>query len=559
MLGGSGIFDRQNYCVYVSEQLGRYLGDNAHNRLDALVEERYQKEIRDAFMQAESGEPVTLYVPVRRADAVYRMCRIRVMASDETLYHVNITDVDAVCDCFYEISNQNEKMRYVAEKQGFIIFEYFFRTDEIQIYSYDGDKKVFFTDDTTYEELKRNIRKDAQSGDFGASPFIFEKMYTIGSGKYAVKGNAVIKASEKYEIVGLIVETEGDIFGSSRASNIHDAATGLFNKVHSMMLARKAVNLKKYRQVTLVMIDIDDFKVINDTYGHLFGDEVIKKFAYIIREAAINRGFVGRFGGDEFFMCIYDIGTEKDLLAMIDDIYYKFKMAFAEQSVSFTCSMGVSEYTRNSQDFDILIKKADRALYIAKYQGKNRYIIYDEERDGELNEEGSLQTVCQRESIDREYLLKELNQCFLSLLRAGKAQEEIRKVLYRVMRLYQFDGISVFSGEGWKRKYIYGRYTAELEDAGYMDNHRVRNLFSQGGVFIERLKHIKEAYIEEFHGKLKSHGVVSTIQCLTHDGANLITFDSMSEHLCLSDEQVTCIMLFANLLAERLNNMPENE
>lgn len=555
MLGGSGIFDIQYYCVYVSEQLGRYLGENAHNRLDVLVDPEDQAAVCDAFSSAQSGAPSTVYIHIRRADGLYRMCRVHILASDETQFHVQITDVEEICNRYRKIADENDKMCYVAEKQGFIIFEYFYQTDEAQIYSFDGNKRVFFTEDTTFEVLKKHIRKDAKTGDFGASPFIFQKIYTIGAAKYAVKGNVVLRDSEKYEIVGLIAESEGDLFSNQKLSNIHDSATGLFNKVHSMMLARKAVNLKKYRQVTLIMMDIDDFKLINDTYGHLFGDEVLKKFAYIIREAATNRGFVGRFGGDEFFMCLYDIGAEKDLLALVDDIYYKFKMAFADKSVNFSCSMGISEYTKNSQDFDVLIKKADRALYIAKYQGKNRYIIYDEERDGELSEDGTLQTVCKRESVDREYVLREMSQCFVALVRTAKDPDKIREVLQRVMRLFQFDGISVFYGDRWPQRHVFGYYPVELECAEYMDNRRVCNLFSADGIFSERLKHIKEAYIEEFHGKLKAHEIVFTVQCRIGSRENpsmLITYDSMSDQLCLSDEQISCLMLFANLLAEQL-------
>ena len=125
------------------------------------------------------------------------------------------------------------------------------------------------------------------------------------------------------------------------------------------------------------MIDIDNFKNVNDTYGHLYGDKVILKVAAIINSALNGRGIVGRFGGDEFFIFTNWITKESQLRSILTFIKQKVRaeLGQGENSCDVTLSMGVCKYPDNGSDYDSLFNKADKCLYIAKNKGKNRYII----------------------------------------------------------------------------------------------------------------------------------------------------------------------------------------
>ena len=127
-------------------------------------------------------------------------------------------------------------------------------------------------------------------------------------------------------------------------------------------------------------IHLDNFKNLNDIYGHAFGDEVILRMARILKSVVKDRGIGARFGGDEYMVVFKNLGPETAIRAAAESIRTQIAWAFEESELAdrISCTIGISEYPRNGADFDTIFKKADRALYIGKQKGKNRYIIYKE-------------------------------------------------------------------------------------------------------------------------------------------------------------------------------------
>ncbi|HEB62441.1 MAG TPA: diguanylate cyclase, partial [Bacteroidetes bacterium] len=151
-----------------------------------------------------------------------------------------------------------------------------------------------------------------------------------------------------------------------------DQLTKLFNRLKiDEMLERCYNSYKRYkRDFTVILIDIDDFKQVNDTCGHLVGDEVLKSISLILNKNTRNIDFIGRWGGEEFII----ISKETD----IDGAYIiAEKIRKAVESFVFkvnlrqTISIGISQY-KKEDTIDSLIKRADDALYKAKENGKNR-------------------------------------------------------------------------------------------------------------------------------------------------------------------------------------------
>ena len=134
----------------------------------------------------------------------------------------------------------------------------------------------------------------------------------------------------------------------------------------------------------LAIIDVDDFKTINDTYGHMFGDEVLSRVSEIIRSDLNARGVAGRFGGDEFMVLFENVKSEQELRLILKTITKNIQWAFADKEVSVTTSWGIAKYPEDGSSLEELFKIADKALYIAKAKGKNRYIIYDERKHGNI-------------------------------------------------------------------------------------------------------------------------------------------------------------------------------
>ncbi|MFP4040669.1 MAG: GGDEF domain-containing protein, partial [Desulfosudaceae bacterium] len=126
------------------------------------------------------------------------------------------------------------------------------------------------------------------------------------------------------------------------------------------------------------MIDLDDFKTVNDTYGHLAGDTVLKEFARTLKENTRNEDYVTRYGGEEFFIIFVNFECRdgnpdciQRLLNMVRDL----KFPEISETLRITASFGVAGY-RPSESVDSLVDRADKALYQAKARGKNR-IAYD--------------------------------------------------------------------------------------------------------------------------------------------------------------------------------------
>ena len=121
------------------------------------------------------------------------------------------------------------------------------------------------------------------------------------------------------------------------------------------------------------MIDMDDFKKVNDTYGHLKGDELLKKTASVMAEHVPPSAIVGRVGGDEFMMFLpgpYDreLG-EKAARGLIREISRILSQMKLEQS----CSVGIAAICQKGETFERAYKRADQALYCAKSLGKNTF------------------------------------------------------------------------------------------------------------------------------------------------------------------------------------------
>lgn len=173
---------------------------------------------------------------------------------------------------------------------------------------------------------------------------------------------------------------------SNRASILNyymttDSLTGLLN--HSSVLNRLNIEISRATQqkssLSFVMIDIDNFKLINDTYGHPFGDVVIKKLASMLMMNLRNQDIIGRYGGEEFVLILPGANLENSQ-KICDNLRIQFSdhtFTINEQQVHVTISIGISSLT-HSYDLNDLVNYADQALYKAKQNGKNQIVVYSE-------------------------------------------------------------------------------------------------------------------------------------------------------------------------------------
>lgn len=167
---------------------------------------------------------------------------------------------------------------------------------------------------------------------------------------------------------------------------LHDPLTGLPNRTYfSQNLKIEMDNAKRTKQILSVFVlDIDYFKEINDTYGHDFGDEVLKEFSKRVKSALRKNDILARIGGDEFVILLPNLTKEKNVSEIADRIQecLQAEWVIVKEKIQITSSIGISLYNDFDLDEKTLLKNADLALYRAKKKGKNNYQIYNEIETG---------------------------------------------------------------------------------------------------------------------------------------------------------------------------------
>jgi diguanylate cyclase (GGDEF)-like protein len=141
---------------------------------------------------------------------------------------------------------------------------------------------------------------------------------------------------------------------------------------------------------SFAILDIDNFKLINDNYGHQMGDEVLKVVANSLQEVTDGKGFVGRYGGDEFiFVFPYLVEYDTIWKTLFRVLKSSADLVFSESSITISYTMGCARFPENTTNIDELFTLADKALYRGKVKGRNCFIIYLPEKHANI----ALQTI----------------------------------------------------------------------------------------------------------------------------------------------------------------------
>lgn len=170
----------------------------------------------------------------------------------------------------------------------------------------------------------------------------------------------------------------------ARKMAMTDGLTGLFNRRHlQLQLVNELSRAARYKEVfSLMMLDIDNFKKINDTHGHAFGDKVLQKLSKILKSSIRESDTVSRYGGEEFTIILPRVESEQAAI-LANRLRKEIKLKSAtlmKGKGSLTVSIGISSFPKDSQKKLDLIKQADNALYEAKRRGKDQAVEHRELR-----------------------------------------------------------------------------------------------------------------------------------------------------------------------------------
>jgi diguanylate cyclase (GGDEF)-like protein len=166
---------------------------------------------------------------------------------------------------------------------------------------------------------------------------------------------------------------------------IRDALTEAYNRRHFFHLANQILeqSIRYQRPVAILVLDIDHFKRINDAFGHITGDRVLKRFTTLCKQVTRASDILARYGGEEFVIFLPET-TRRNAYSVAERLRQKVAstpVLDGEESIYMTVSIGVASYDPLSPavSLDVLLGRADQSLYQAKQNGRNRVVLWEDE------------------------------------------------------------------------------------------------------------------------------------------------------------------------------------
>ncbi|MCD7725725.1 MAG: diguanylate cyclase [Clostridiales bacterium] len=251
---------------------------------------------------------------------------------------------------------------------------------------------IFLTADNDAETETRCLEIGAV--DFISKPFAPCVMYSRINRIFEIEGLKKSLADK--------LEQKTKEVADIKNRSYQDALTELWNRAY--IEGQANIILAKEKGAALMMMDMDNFKAINDKYGHIEGDRTLKMFAQTLREFSCEGDILCRIGGDEFVVFIKN-GTDKQKIAsrasdIIDDMNKKLKECKFETNSSV--SIGIAQSPNDGMDFETLYNAADKALYHTKQNGKNGYHFFSDQKSQDAKRADNL--------VDLKYLCEMMSR-----------------------------------------------------------------------------------------------------------------------------------------------------
>lgn len=377
------------------------------------------------------------------------------------------------------------------------------------------------------------------------------------------------KTGRAVRAVGAILDIDAE---KKKAQNLmeraqRDMLTKLYNKGSSQEYIQAVLaNNVPGKMAALMIIDLDNFKHMNDTMGHLFGDALLSEVAHSIQKQFRSEDIVGRVGGDEFLVFLGQIPNA----ALAEQKAVQVMKAIGEMAVQelteveLSCSIGIAIYPECGQTYHELFQRADQALYRAKNQGKGRYCIADPKL---LSEEFPVQScsaantrIDSYEETESNVELRLFEYVFRILYKSSNLDTAVNAILEVVGRQFDVSRVYIFEDEEdpdyctntyeWCNEGVrpeignlqHVLYANDLE-GGYQSN------FNESGVFYCRDIDVLTQQQREI---LEPQGIKSMLQCAIYDKGQykgFVGFDECRVNRYWTQEQVNTLVFIAEILS----------
>ncbi len=462
-----------------------------------------------------------------------------------------------------EISEDLERLYSVVSISADMIFEYlpdedvfrFFKRNNLdftEVMSLSSDFEQFFKENSivfvddidAFERLCDNIRSGIDKASFevrfrntGEDEF---NWYRIKMRSLRDEEGHFTKVIGKLENISDVKNAEMRLIDKAE----RDPLTRVYNKSTTKKLIKNFLRTdSKDTYDAFIIIDVDDFKNVNDTLGHLFGDSILVDLSQEMQDLFRSNDVVGRIGGDEFIVFLRGMKQKSHIEGKANDICRIFDLLYAgDDGKRITGSLGIALFPQDGDTFDELYRKADLALYASKRAGKSCYTFYSAET--EENAGVSLLPRVERYTRNKDFLSPNaefdsyITNAAFEINESGERANELYDILYKAGKHFNVSRVSVYEyneslsrfevREQWNSKF--GSNTSCLS-IPYTEKEMLsaRAYFDDNNIFIADFDKEKLLPVESF---LKEQNVKSCIACGRFADGGLRGFVSFEE--CVS-------------------------
>ncbi len=410
------VVDKKLIMRATDDDFYRLVGEKNYGALTVSAHPDDLPMLFDAVEKLTLEEPMTIMCRFRVADDSYHYMMLKLSYENERCVtedrlSISFLDMDAVSDAVNFAKSQLADAELMLGLTEAVLFEYNRSEKNLKIFAANWENRYILFDGSDKAWLKQSSRLPIVEADKEVLDRINDELLSgvaDFTDSISFKQNVDDKnfkfvpeffAGQCVTVKGKYVSSDGldRVFGIISMKNA-SGAVGVEGFVDSCMDSTFNIYNKKtvtdYAQTSIsqgkrgyiCVMDIDNFKTVNDTYGHIFGDEVIKTVIDIVKANVKNAGMVGRIGGDEFMMVLDKDVSPADLRSKMRSIRSQVEYEFQNRGYRITVSIGCANYESDGMTYEKIFKLADKMLYRAKEKGRNRYIIYEPEIHGTPDE-----------------------------------------------------------------------------------------------------------------------------------------------------------------------------
>lgn len=575
--------------IKADESLFMFLGEISNLIFTRVIYPSDLAKFETAIKEADEGQQIYVSIRLRGRDGVYKWMHIMISPYPDRqsgkYYSLEITDIST-------LKQQNDEIRAVMEMQteflsiiGDYLFTYDISRDSFRIILpgngnqnivlYEGKLGVWTT-----EKLDNGLVDSQSIQDFeglcmamasGESYFSRDIKMKIADYDnvmywYTFKGKRILKNDDGIIIAGAVCITHGKEDKAADISvqdELRDAGTDLLNKKAITNYARKLIDKRVGHKVTIAIIDIDDFKSVNDTYGHMFGDEVLRDVAGILKKTVGRNGLCGRIGGDEMFIVMEHLEDDESIRTVFRTIKNNVSWLYHNDPRNInkiTCSIGAASYPDDAKDLDTLFSIADKMLYLAKEKGKNRYIIYRPD----LHERyilGENPTATTEKVFYKYRKLRIVNDFIQQYICHYKSKKEC---LEMVMSAFEMDSIFLYDMYAGTRYVLSGNVPEYEENGEFLKEDNYIPDFRDDGIktvwniilYERKAPHMYEAF--EKMGIKQFIQVIACVDRSKSDSCFVISFNRNSQLNKWPEMDVDYLGIIGNVIGEEYMKEKKN-